>query len=396
MAAELRTRRPTGEATWPRVLISGEDGTEAAWMAAELSADERLATTYWLQVGGGDGPDIYAAAPGASYEILVHDGTWLGICEQLAAALAVAVDAGVPSGLVINSMTPAWAMQQDAIDRRARRREGNGLVSRGLDPAPAYASEMEVSLLGDQWWLVNRRHDQFMDMVAAWPGPVVMTARDKVTADGRRYTKAHETLGQDCSAWIRLTRDDDPEIIKLNTALYRYADKEQRAALRAEFTLPRLIWEWSRCTADSRAPEVVVLDADQVMPGEQAPPRPTLPGDPRKTAPRPAAIATPAPASATPTPASTVEGVRAVANLVKELVTLADRGRVSEMWERSQSGEFDAVPESANVSGLLRETERERLEIPEGKPYSLKRLGTDVCRLVNVTGQALRPDLEES
>ncbi len=385
---ELCTRRPTGEPAWPRVLLSGEVGTGPAWMSAELSADERLAATYWLQVGGSDGADIYAAAPGASYEILVHDGTWLGIHEQLAAALATATEAGVTSALVINGMSALWAMLQDVIDRRARRREGNGLVSRGLDPNLAYSSEVEVPLLGDQWSLVNRRHDQLMDLVKAWPGPVVMIARDKTTAEGRTYTKAHDSLGERCTAWIRLTPDQDPEIVKLNTARYQYADKETRAQLRKDFSLSRLIWEWSGCTAETRAPEVIVLNADQVMPGEQAPPRPPPPGEQRKAAPRRA----PAPAPADEAVVDGAEGPRAVADLVTVLLELADRKKVGETWTKTTA--LDAVPESADVSGLLREHELEQLGAV--KPYSLRQFGTDACRLVTKSGQALRPALVES
>lgn len=386
--AELRTRRPTGEPTWTRALLSGLDGTDAPWMGAELSADERLAATYWLQVGG-DGADLYAAAPGASYEILVHDGTWVGICEQLDAALTVATEAGVASALVVNGMSALWAMLQDVIDRRARRREGNALVSRGLDPNAAYSSEIEVPLLGDQWSLVNRRHDQFMEMVDAWPGPVVLIARDKVTADGRRYTKAHESLGEHCTAWVRLTSDQDPEIVKLNTAFYRYADKDTRARLRGEFSLPRLIWEWSGCTVDTRAPDVVALDGDQVLPGEQAPPRVAPPSEPKRVR---RTAATPPPSDASTPAVDATEGARAVADLVLELLELDDRGRTTEVWNRTTL--FDAVRESADVSGLLRDVELERLGAP--KPYPLRQFGTDACQLVMKTGQALRPALVES
>jgi hypothetical protein len=386
--AELRTRRPTGESTWTRALLSGLDGTDAPWMGAELSADERLAGTYWLQVGG-DGADLYAAAPGASYEILVHDGTWVGICEQLAAALAVATEAGVASALVVNGMSALWAMLQDVIDRRARRREGNALMSRGLDPNAAYSSEIEVPLLGDQWSLVNRRHDQFMEMVDAWPGPVVLIARDKVTADGRRYTKAHESLGEHCTAWIRLTPEQDPEIVKLNTALYRYADKDTRARLRGEFSLPRLIWEWSGCTVNTRAPDVVALDGDQVLPGEQAPPRVSPPAEPKRAR-RISAPAHPAD-EAVPQTTDASQGAKEVADLVQELLELEDRSRTTEVWNRTTK--YDAVRESEDVSGLLREVELERLGA--SKPYPLRRFGHDACQLVMQTGQALRPALVE-
>ncbi|HWO61152.1 MAG TPA: hypothetical protein VNO31_14085, partial [Umezawaea sp.] len=341
-------------------------------------------------VGGSDGADIYAAAPGASYEILVHDGTWLGIYEQLAAALAVATDAGVTSALVINGMSALWAMLQDAIDRRARRREGNGLVSRGLDPNLAYSSEIEVPLLGDQWSLVNRRHDALMDLVKAWPGPVVMIARDKTTAEGRTYTKAHDSLGERCTAWIRLAVDQEPEIVKLNTARYQYADKETRAQLRKDFSLSRLIWEWSGCTSETRAPEVIVLDADQVLPSEQAPPRPAPPSERKPAArrPAPAVVESEADAPATDRAAE----ARAVADMVQELVALAERKLVGPTWTRAK--ELGAVKEAADVSGLLTEHERERLGAVA--PYSLGQLSTDVCRMVNETGVALRTDLVES
>src|SRR5688572_28842463 len=150
MTAALRTRRPTGKASWPRVLVSGEKGTDAASMAAVFTGDERFVTTYWLELNAGSTGDVYGAVPGADFELLDHDGTWADIYGQLEAAWnvarEVAENGGPPSALVVNSMSTEWSMLTDLADRRARRRVAAELIHRGMDPAPAYSSEVEVEV----------------------------------------------------------------------------------------------------------------------------------------------------------------------------------------------------------------------------------------------------------
>jgi len=382
----LRTRRPTGSASWPRVLLSGEEGTDAPWLAAEFSADPRLVTTYWLEVVPGSTGDVYGAAPGADFELLDHDGTWADIHDQLDAAWHVARDAardGMPSALVVNSMSAVWAMLSRLADRRARRRTASALIERGLDPAPAYSSEAEVEIKPDLWTLVDDRHAGLMGRILTWPGPVILIARDKRGPDGRWTLKAQNQLGFDVTAWVRLARGEKPEIVSFLTPERYRLTSTQRRALRARFSLDALIWQWSGCTPDTPVPAVRVLDADQTMPGEEPPVRP-VPSQPttgRRAAAAVTAAVAPPPRDDTARPAAAT-----VATLVDQWLALDARGRVPELFAQTEK----AGDVEIDVSGLLSNPEREALGVTNGQPLSLRELATRIGRHVHKTGSALR------
>lgn len=387
----LRTRRPTGAASWPRVLLSAEEGcNEAPWLAAEFSGDTRLITTYWLEINPGSTGDVYAAAPGADYELLDHDGTWADICGQMDAAWEiareVAADGGPPSALVVHGMSTEWAMLSDLADLRARRRTAAELVNDGLDPAAAYSFDVKVTTDHDLWTMVGRRHRQMMGRILTWPGPVILTAREKRTAEGRLVLKTEWNLGFDVSAWVRLTRDDQPEIITLNTPRHGRYTTEQRAGLRSKFSLDRLIWTWFGCDATTPVPAVRVLDADQVMPGEEPPVR-AVPAA-RVAGPRPVPPPTPPVAAAPRQQENAAPSGAVVLNLTDRWLGLDSREQVPALFaEMTAAG---AAVEAADVAGLLTAEERASLGVAEGESLSLRELGTRAGRNVHQTGSALR------
>lgn len=383
--AELKTRRPTRTATWPRVLLSGEEGTDGAWMAAELSADPRLVTTYWLEIGADANADVYAAVPGADYEVIVHDGTWLDLYDQLSAAWEeahAAAEAGMPSALVVTSMSGEWTMLGDTADRRARRREAAELARRGLDPAAAYSSEVPVEIDPDLWMLVGRRHRQLMAKILTWPGPVVLTAREQFK-DGRWVLRAQDQLGHDVTAWVRLTRDDHPEIVSLISADHRRLTREERAQLRPEFNLWRLIWEWSGCNADTRAPAVRVFDGDQVMPDEQAPLRLVKEGE----RPRPRPVPSPPAETADSDPLPS-EAER-VLHFTDAWRVMSERNKVAGLWSKMQADAGTAL--DTDVSGLLSLQDREVLGVQPGEAFTLRTFATQAAAHVGKTGTAICP-----
>lgn len=383
-----RTRRPTGQAPWSRVLISGEPGTDAAEMAAAFSGDERIVTTYWLEIEPGSTGDVYASVPGADYELLDHDGTWADIYAQLDAAWQVAREVaeqgGMPSALVVNSMSAEWAMLSDLADRRARRRTAEDLIDRGMDPAPAYSSEVEVEVKADLWKLVGRRHGQFMGKVLTWPGPVILIAREKRDADGRWVLKAQDQLGFDVTAWVRLTRAEKPEILSLLVPKRGRLNSTQRRALRTKFTLSALVWEWSGVTPDAPPPPVRVLDADQTMPGETPPVR-VVP-DRRPITPVPVAVApvaTAPPREDAPTPTRLMVG-----DLVERWLMLDARATIDDLFQQLvAAGDLLC---GADVAGLLTEQEHAALGTVPGTALTLLELATRAGRHVHKTGTAVR------
>ncbi|PRY35279.1 hypothetical protein [Umezawaea tangerina] len=386
----LKTRRPNRTSTWPRILLSGEAGTDAAWMAAKLTADPRLVASYWLEIGADVNADVYAAVPGADFDIIVHDGTWLDLYEQLSAAwdeAHAAAEAGLPSALVVTTMSAEWSMLSDTADRRARRREGVNLTNRGLDPDAAYSSEVPVDIDPDLWMLFGRRHRQLMGKILTWPGPVVLTAREQLKDHGRWVLHAKDQLEFDCTAWVRLTRDDHPEILSFTAANYHRLTKQERAALRPEFTLERLIWEWAGCNAKTRAPEVRTFDADQVMPGERPPVRLVHAAERPRPRPVPSPPADPEKAG-DPLPSE----AERVLHFTDAWRTISDRKLVPGLTQRMLTDVGDAL--DRDVLGFLSDQDKEALGITTRDPYSLRTLANTAALHVTTTGTAICPHAE--
>lgn len=163
----LRTRKPTGMPPWPTLLIAGASKAGKTFACAEASASELIERTYWLGIGEPD-PDMYGAIPGASFEIVEHDGTWRGIGQALQA-----INQAGPSLLVIDSMTRLWDLLKDeaqalATERARKKNRGN-------------PDEARIDM--DLWNRAKERHAAVLAAIQAHDGPVLMTARlDVVTA----------------------------------------------------------------------------------------------------------------------------------------------------------------------------------------------------------------------
>lgn len=282
-----KTRPPTGRPAWPRILMSGEEGSRKSWTAALLSADERLASMFWLEIGDGETTaDEYGAIPGVRYGIIEHDGTWRDIMDQLAAHWQLAKDAEAagtgPIGLTTDAMSGVHSMLKDMADTRARRRLAAQLASRKEDPDQAWSSEQEVLISVDLWNLIKKRHGEFMHYVQTWPGPVVLISAEDIatvfdekgqpTKEKTWTLQCRKDLPKQVNVHIRTFRGRAPEILKLrsaNAAVAVNPEKDNfRPVQRPGLTLADLIFNVIGCDKDSRAPLVQVLDADQAMPDE--------------------------------------------------------------------------------------------------------------------------------
>lgn len=393
MTASLRTRRPTGKGGWQRVLLSGDESgiVDAAWAAAAFTADDRLITTYWLELNPGETGDVFGAAQGADFELLDHDGSWADIVGQVDAAWEIARDIAAsgpyPSALIVHGMSAEWMMLSDLADRRARRRTASELIRRGLDPAPAYSSDVKVEVDADVWTLVGRRHRELMGKLKTWPGPVILIAREKRNADGRWVLKAQDQLGFDVTSRVRFARGEKPEIVSFLTPEGARLNARQRRELRSKFTLSRMLWDWSGCTVDTPMPAVRTLDADQTMPGEEPPVR-AVP-DRRPTA-RPVP---PLPPSAAPAPGQDDEVPESrgavVVDFTERWLALEKRDAVTALWAEMEQAcsEFMAT----DVAGLLTREERATFGVADGTVWSLREFATDIAKHVLRTGTAIRP-----
>lgn len=248
----LKTRPPSGAVPWPLILIEGGEKAGKSWAIAELSASEKIGRTLWLDVGEGAG-DEYGAIPGARYELIEHDGSWLSIMEQVKAArdeAQRAVDAGEkPVVLAIDSMTAEWEMLKDWVDGKARRREVN---AKRLAKDP----EAEVQITTDLWNLATARHKDLMRILMRFPGIVVITARgvDQVAMENGQPTKnrtwkveGQKALAFDASVWVRVSRTEHPRIIGARSVHAGIVPGEDKPKVIPDLKLEKLIFEVLKC-----------------------------------------------------------------------------------------------------------------------------------------------------
>lgn len=249
---ELKTRRPTGAVPWPLVLIEGGEKAGKSWAAAVLSSSEKVGRTLWVDWAEG-AADEYGAIPGARFEVIEHDGTWMDILAQVKAARDVAqqaVDAGEkPVVLVIDSMTAEWDQLKEWVDGKARRREKN---RKALERDP----EAEIQITTDLWNLATARHKELMRVLMRFPGIVVMTARgaDQVAMEnGQPTTKrtwkvdGQKTLAFDASVWVRLNRGENPQIIGARSVHAGIIPGEDKAKTIPGLTLETLVFDVLKC-----------------------------------------------------------------------------------------------------------------------------------------------------
>jgi hypothetical protein len=175
----LPTRRPTGEAGWPNLLIEGKEGAGKTFAALRLSADPRVGTTFVIEVGERRA-DEYAAL--GEFLIVEHDGTIRGVTDAIRQVMLQPPEDGKPNVMVIDSMTGVW----DLVKREAERIARNSKSARetlSKDP------DAQIDVKHQAW---NKAKDPYwwgwLNQLRAWPGIALLTARaDEVSkfVDGR-------------------------------------------------------------------------------------------------------------------------------------------------------------------------------------------------------------------
>ncbi|MEV1295173.1 hypothetical protein [Pseudonocardia sp. NPDC049635] len=283
--AQPRRRKPTGRPGWPRILLSGPEGSWKSGTAAMLSAHPALGLMFWLEVGLGEQTaDEYGRLPGVNYEIIDHNGRWDDMLGQLDAhwRLAKAAEESnePPHPLAVDSMTAIDQMLKEMGDDRSRRREAAKIAKRSGNTSIPWSADYDAQMSPDLWNLIRKRHRNFMRYVLTWPGPVVLTARERMATvfDGEKPTgqkdwtlEARKDLPFDVTAWFRLHGHGRAEVMKLRSvAAPQYAKELEAPAPRiGDLNLGTVVFDWIGCEAGtSRAPRTIVPDADVDMPDE--------------------------------------------------------------------------------------------------------------------------------
>ena len=153
----LRTRKPTGKAPWPLVLLAGREKCGKSFTASKFSGSDLIDRTFYIEIGEGSA-DQYGAIPGARYEIVEHDGSWADILRAIEEAVAEPTPNGKPHALVLDSMTELWGLLSDEQESIAKKR--------GKD-----------TVTMDQWNAAKKRWRKIIDAARRNRGPVIFTAR---------------------------------------------------------------------------------------------------------------------------------------------------------------------------------------------------------------------------
>ncbi|MEV4557215.1 AAA family ATPase [Kitasatospora sp. NPDC049285] len=268
---KLKTRRPTGIVPWPLVLIEGEEGAGKTWSAAEFSASEKIGQMYWIDLDEGSA-DEYAAIPDTRYLIIEHDGTYRDILEQIEAVHAEARRAALagepPVVLTIDSGSALWRMLTNWTHERARRANAN---KKRLLADPDAAIDIGMNLWNDS----VERWQRIMWLLRTLPGIAIVLARGKeisalddngtpIRGKSEWRVQGHKDLGFDSTVWVRMRRDEDPQVIKVRSLRLRV---EKRRPLRLpDFSIEDLIFNLLGCSQDSQPRVMPALAGDRVQP----------------------------------------------------------------------------------------------------------------------------------
>ncbi|TQE30859.1 hypothetical protein Sipo8835_22980 [Streptomyces ipomoeae] len=266
----LKTRKPTGVVPWPLILIEGEEGAGKTYSAALFSASKKTGQNYWIDLDEGSA-DEYAAIPGADYLIIEHDGTYRDILEQIEAVHAEARRAALagepPVVLTIDSGSALWRMLTNWTHERARRTTNN---RKKLQEDPDAAIDPAINLWND----ANERWSRVLWLLRTMSGIAIVLARGKQTSaiDDNGKPIPHRTewrvtgqkdLGFDSTVWVRMRRDEAPQIIKARSLRLR-VESNKPLRLR-DFSIEDLVFERLGCSQDSQPRIMPALVGDRVQ-----------------------------------------------------------------------------------------------------------------------------------
>lgn len=179
----LTRRKPSGQPSWPTILLAGPYKAGKSWVAAEATGSERFGTSIWIEIGEGTAEEYGDGnVPGSDYEIFGHDGSFTEILASVRAAVAEPQIDGKPNLLVVDSMTELWDLLSDEQQTIAnRKRTGkNG---------------QEANITPDQWTAAKKRWGYILAEFRKFPGPVIVTCRlEEVAVFGANGQPNGETM----------------------------------------------------------------------------------------------------------------------------------------------------------------------------------------------------------
>lgn len=204
--SRLQTRKPTGQVPWPLLLVEGSEKSGKSFAAYRFSADERVGRTFVIDLGEGTADEYARLGP---YEVIVHDGTYNSILEQVRAACAEPTEPGKPNVLVIDSATALWALIKAWAEHRARSsRAGRKKLQDDPD------AEVDVSMnlwndAADRWYRVlnELRRSNVVGVLIAQGKEVAKVQGGQPVAGQTDYkVEAHKGTPYAVTAQVRMTK----------------------------------------------------------------------------------------------------------------------------------------------------------------------------------------------
>ncbi|WP_433242671.1 hypothetical protein [Actinomadura nitritigenes] len=249
---EYRTHRPSGLKAPPLVLLEGGEKCGKSYKAAEFTGSKRLSRSFWIEFAEVTAEE-YGQVPGADYEIVEWDGTYAdfyGAVQWVYLQAEKARKAGEKDVcLVIDTMSAEWELLRAEANNRAKGNRSNRIK---LEEDP----NAEITISANLWNDANDRDYQVMKLLMTFPGIVIMISRGKKTAafdeasgrplDGKTdyRVEANKQIGYRASCWVRLSRDEKPQLIGCRKVVGGTQPGIDRPiALRKTWSLEWLIFE---------------------------------------------------------------------------------------------------------------------------------------------------------
>lgn len=165
----LRTRKPTGQVAYPLLLVEGVEKSGKTAMTLSLSASEHVGRTFVFELGE-RAADEYAQL--GEFEIVEHNGTYHDLLGQVRAATREPAVEDKPNVIVLDSGSMLWALLKDQASQSARRSKRARKILEDDPDADIDVGQTYWNAVKDKWWTV-------LNLLRAWPGIVVVTARGR-------------------------------------------------------------------------------------------------------------------------------------------------------------------------------------------------------------------------
>lgn len=170
----LKTREPTGQPSWPLILVEGGPKFGKSALSFQTSASEHVGRTFVFEIGE-TSADEYKAL--GDYEIVEWGSGWAGFRDQLIAATSEPrVHPDKPNVIIIDSLTGLWTDLKAWLDYRVRNsRRGRETLAQDPD------ADLDIGMT--YWNQAKDRWGWMIHTLKGWDGIAIVIAQaEEVTA----------------------------------------------------------------------------------------------------------------------------------------------------------------------------------------------------------------------